>query len=86
VARRPDRQSCQEALKIYRRVGSKWGQVHALIALALIALDGGESAAPFLKDASAIARRASLKADAHFIASLAAKQPAPGLPHVLLFV
>ncbi len=81
-----DRQSCQEALEIYRRVGSKWGQVHALIALALIALDSGESAAPFSAEASRIARGASLKADVHFIESLAAKKLASENRHVLLFV
>ncbi|HKZ84541.1 MAG TPA: helix-turn-helix transcriptional regulator [Anaerolineae bacterium] len=81
-----DRRSCHEALKIYRRVGSKWGQVHALITLALIALDSGESAAPLLGEASVMARGASLKADLRFIESLAAKKPAPGHLHVLLFV
>ncbi|NKQ36503.1 MAG: hypothetical protein HF973_12905 [Chloroflexi bacterium] len=81
-----DEKSCAKALHIYRKVGSKWGEVHALIALALIARGRGKNATTFLKEALAIAQEASLISDVRFVESLASKKPAPGNQHILIFI
>ena len=81
-----DKENCNRALEIYRKVGSKWGEVHTLIALALIKLERGNSASPFIEEALMIAQEASLKADVSFVESLVREKPVPGDRHVLVFI
>jgi hypothetical protein len=80
-----DPSACQEALKAYRRLQAPWGQIHALIALALCATNDSSAAGNSLQEASALAQKHSLKIEGTLIASLRA---APGLshPHPMLFV
>lgn len=83
---RADRTGCHQALTIYRRVGSKWGQVQALITLALIEVAAGGSPAPLVHRAAQIAGEASLKAESRVIESIASGHLTPENQRVLLFV
>ncbi len=81
-----DRTRCEEALTIYRRLGSTWGQVQALITRALIEIAAGASPWQLLHTASMMAREASLKAEGDLIGSIASGQFAPENRRVLCFV
>ena len=81
-----DQESCRKALEIYRKVGSKWGEVHTLIALALIEIKNGKGSSALLKQAASIAQEASLKSDVEFIAYLDTKGQESNKRHVLIFV
>lgn len=81
-----DRKHCDMALQIYRELGTKWGEAHALIALALIERKHKNSAITFLKEALQIAQEASLAADIRFIESLIGNGQVTNEQHPLLFV
>jgi len=81
-----DRVRGQEALALYRRVGSTWGQVQALITLAGIEVVAGGSPAPLLYAAATLAREASLVAESGGIASMASGGLVPDNRRVLCFV
>jgi tetratricopeptide (TPR) repeat protein len=81
-----DRQSCNQALKLYQKVGSVWGQVQALIIQALIERDTGNSSAHLLQQASILARENSLFAASQLIETLNIQDPIQKDRHVLLFL
>jgi tetratricopeptide (TPR) repeat protein len=63
----PDRETLNQALEIYERIGAAWGRVHARIAQALIEPN---EAAQQLQEAKRIAQACSFHADAAFIERL----------------
>ena len=82
----PDRQSCNQAFKLYEKVGSTWGQVQALIVQALIESETGGIYAHLLQKAAWLANNNSLYGEAQFIKSLASQNSAQKEKHVLLFI
>lgn len=75
-----DREGCTEALKLYRKVGSIWGQVQALITQALVERDVNGGGAHLLKEASKLAGEYSLFAKGNFNKSVQKEK------QVLLFI
>ena len=58
-----DRERCIEALEIYRRLGSRWGEVQALITRTIIEFGTGGNGSEYLQEASRIRQEISLKSD-----------------------
>jgi tetratricopeptide (TPR) repeat protein len=81
-----DRQSCQEAFKIYQKVGSSWGQVQALIIQALIASETGDATAHWFQQAATLARENSLFVESQLIETLDTQDSRQKKRHVLLFL
>jgi tetratricopeptide (TPR) repeat protein len=75
-----DRESCIEAFKLYRKVGSIWGQGQALIIQALIERDLNGGGANLLHEADVIMGENSLLAKRQLMKSLKKEK------HVLLFI
>jgi tetratricopeptide (TPR) repeat protein len=65
-----DRNSCVEAFKLYRKVGSIWGQAQVLITQALVEHDMNGNGAQLLHEASKLARENSLFVEDKFIKSV----------------
>jgi tetratricopeptide (TPR) repeat protein len=86
LGKEPDRQSCNQALQLYQKVGSTWGQVQALIVQALIESATGGTNAHLLQKAVRLAQNTSLYRETQFIKTLAAQNPAQKEKHVLLFI
>jgi hypothetical protein len=55
-----DRQSCNQALKLYQKLGSTWGQAQALVTQALMESEMGESTAHLLQRATQLAHNKCL--------------------------
>lgn len=83
---RLDRESCMEAQKLYQKVGSVWGQVQALITLALIAREMGEAGTDFLYQAAELARDRSPGIGNKFVEELAAGKPVQKEKYMLPFI
>jgi tetratricopeptide (TPR) repeat protein len=75
-----DRESCIEALKLYRKVRSIWGQVQALVTQSLVEREMNGGGAHLLHEASKLARENSLFAKGKFIKSVQKEK------QVLLFI
>ncbi len=80
-----DRESCIEALKIYRKLGSLWGQAQTLITLAMIELEARESG-PVFQEALELARDIGLTAESTLIEELLIGKSVALKKHVLLFI
>jgi len=81
-----DRQSCNQALKQYQKVGSISGQVQVLITQALIENETGGSVGHLLQKAATMAKNNSLHEETQLIEKLAAQKSAQQEKHVLLFI
>jgi hypothetical protein len=81
-----DRESCNEAFKIYQKVGSIWGQVQALITRALIEYAMGEASANLLREAALLASNNSLNTESQLIESYLAQGALQKDRHILLFI
>jgi tetratricopeptide (TPR) repeat protein len=81
-----DRHSCQDAFKIYQKVGSSWGQVKAFVTQALIASEIGDTSAHWLQQASMLARENSLFVESQLIETLKTQDSRQKEHHVLLFL
>lgn len=75
-----DRESCVEAFKLYRKMGSIWGQAQALITHALIERELNGGGAYLLHEASKLARENSLLPDRRLTKSIQKEK------QVLLFI
>ncbi len=75
-----DRESCIEAFKLYRQVGSIWGQVQSLITQSLIERDLNGGGTNLLQEAIVLARENSFFAKTQLIKSAQKEK------HVLLFM
>jgi tetratricopeptide (TPR) repeat protein len=83
---RMDRESCIEAHNLYNKVGYTWGQLQALIILALIARQTGEPDTHFLHQAAEFAREGSLVIESKFVAELMAGKSVQKEKYVLPFI
>lgn len=81
-----DRSSCHEALKLYQKVGSSWGQVQALITHAYIEYEMGEAYSHLLQQAVMQARANSLYSESQLIKNIVNQKSLHKENHVLLFV
>jgi tetratricopeptide (TPR) repeat protein len=81
-----DRQSCNEALKLYQKVGSLWGQVQALIIRAIIEREMGEGGSHLLREAALLASHNSLHAEARLIENYMTQSSLQKEKHVLVFI
>lgn len=80
-----DRANAQAALALYRKTDTAWGQIHALIALALAESGDSGLAASRLHEARQLAIHADFRPEVNYINSLE-QSTTPHRVHVLVFV
>jgi hypothetical protein len=80
-----DRRSCQEALKLYQKVGSTWGEIQALILQALIESQAGGAPAHLFHKAGRLAQNHSFRGQVQSIKNLAAQKSAAKERYALIF-
>lgn len=81
-----DRESCNEAFKLYYKVGSIWGQVQASITDALIERDMNGGGANLLRQTAGLASKKSSFSDNQLVEKLAVQMPRRKVKQVLLFI
>jgi tetratricopeptide (TPR) repeat protein len=81
-----DRESCNEALKIYQKLGSLWGQIQAAITRVFIEQDRGQGNLLSLQEATLLASKNSLLVESQIIKSYLSKGSLHGERHVLVFI
>ena len=81
-----DRQSCNEAMNLYKKLGSSWGQLQVLIVQALIEHELGEVNSHLLQEAIMLARANSLLNESQLIKNIANQKSLRKDTHVLIFV
>ena len=80
-----DRSTVNQALKLFRKMGSSWGQTHALITTALLETNDSGMSAAYLNEAYALADKAGFRQESVLIQELQQGIEARR-NHVLLFV
>jgi tetratricopeptide (TPR) repeat protein len=81
-----DREGCNEALKIYEKLGSIWGRIQCFLLLGFIKLEEGESGSVYLEEALKLARNIALTAETKLIEKPGFGKTTVLRQHVFLFI
>jgi tetratricopeptide (TPR) repeat protein len=81
-----DRESCNEALKIYRKLGSIWGQIQSHMLRGMIEQERGERGSLYYKEASSLALDIALTAESRLIEELLVEKEVILKRHIFLFI